>query len=71
MDNIYVAILTPTRKNVNTITPKRLLLHIYDFFKGEFFRDHLWIKESSKLDKIVYYRDSTKKIVTFTAFFDP
>jgi hypothetical protein len=63
----YTAILTVSRRDVNSASPKRMLHQIREVESKKLFRDHLWIQEEI-VDKYLPTNDHRMRaVIEFTA----
>jgi hypothetical protein len=63
----YTSVLTVSRRDVNSASPKRMLLQIREVESKKLFRDHLWIQEDI-VSKYLSTDDHKKRaLIEFTA----
>ena len=62
---MYTATITRNFRDVNTVSPKVLLLNIRE--AGKPFRDHCWVNITPELEKFIPYKNTQKLRLAFEA----
>ena len=63
----FTAILTPHRRDIKCVIPRRLMTNVKCVDTGEEFRDHVWVQESRTIKNILPIDEEYKVLIRFTA----
>jgi hypothetical protein len=62
---MYTATITRNFRDINTLSPKVLMLNIRE--AGKPFRDHAWVNITPELEKFIPYKNTQKLRLAFEA----